>query len=125
MLHVLGYQLDGFDIVRARSDRIEHCAELLYVVIQQLETVIRFVHIDYDLVAYLLHTRRRFLAHSLYLHLHPRSSNFRIGITRSIPLIMQEASAANSNPAGLKASSLPARSVSKGTDADLQMATLP
>jgi hypothetical protein len=42
----------------------------------------------------------------------PRSWNLRMGTTRSMPLIMQADSAASSSSAGLKASGLPARSVS-------------
>jgi hypothetical protein len=54
----------------------------------------------------------------------PRSWNFRIGATRSMPLIMHADSAASSNSAGLKASGLPARSVSSVIAACLQCASL-
>ena len=49
----------------------------------------------------------------------PRNSNLRMGTTRSMPLIMQADSAASSSSAGLKASGLPAMSVSRPIRTDL------
>lgn len=55
----------------------------------------------------------------------PRRENFSIGVTRSMPLMMQADKAASSNSAGMKASARPAKSVSNVMAADLHFAKLP